>query len=318
MVKRKKMKLRWQAKLGILLIILLIGITIGGIKLFNIYRYRQSYEYKLLQIEYNLDDSATLIANLTNEELDEILTRDFNSNIVKFAKEKYFLFRNLDRYLDYLADNNELEYNIIVSLINVQRDHEFYEYLIEADLSKDFLILINKYHYIEKDFEPDDIVRASASYAYENRRLKSIAYEAFKNLADDAKLNNHTIVISSGYRTFAQQEEIWQNIYSIHGRKRADSLAARPGHSEHHSGYTIDVADFYDMNDDFGATESYGWMLENAHRFGFILRYPKDKENITGYTYEPWHFRYVGTEVASYIYKNKITFDEYWEFYLAK
>jgi len=318
MAKRRKLKLRRQAKLGLLLIIVLIGLIIGGSKLFSEYRYRQTFEYKLMQMEYSQEDALKLIDNLSDKELIQILERDLDLNIPLFAYERYFLFRNLDRYIDYLSDNKNVEHSMVVSLVNVQRDHEFYEHLIKADTSKDYLMLINKYHYVEEDFVPEDIVRASASYAYENRRLKRRAYEAFKTLADDAKRDGHTMVISSGYRTFAQQEEVWRSIYSLQGTRRADQFAARPGHSEHHTGYAIDIADFFDLEDNFGATESYQWMIINAYRFGFILRYPKDKENITGYSYEPWHFRYVGLEVAKYIQNNNITFDEYWEFYLAK
>ena len=98
-------------------------------------------------------------------------------------------------------------------------------------------------------------------------------------------------------------------------RKAAD-YAARAASSEHETRYAIDVADFYDKNDSFKDTESYQWMLNNAHKYGFILRYPNNKTDITGFKYEPWHYRYVGVEVATEIYNQKITFDEYYMMYL--
>ena len=108
----------------------------------------------------------------------------------------------------------------------------------------------------------------------------------------------HTIVINSSYRDYNSQKEIWESRKDLYGTRKADEYAARPGYSEHQTGYAIDVSDYYDVNDEFGKTDSFLWMKENCYKYGFILRYPEDKEDITGYSYEPWHYRYVGKDAA--------------------
>ena len=105
-----------------------------------------------------------------------------------------------------------------------------------------------------------------------------------------------------------------KNLYnyyvSIDGIEEADTYSARPGFSEHQTGLAVDIANInktlIEEND-----KEFTWLKNNAHKYGFILRYQKNAEKITGYIYEPWHYRYVGTELASYIYSNNITYDEY-------
>ena len=149
------------------------------------------------------------------------------------------------------------------------------------------------------------------------KNVTAVSFDDLKQIVlNDAKKEGHTIVINSSYRDYESQEDIWETRKSLYGTKKADEYAARPGYSEHQTGYAVDVADFNDVNDKFGNTKSYIWMKENAHKYGFILRYPKDKEDITGYSYEPWHYRYVGKEIASKIYNENITFDEYYAYYI--
>ena len=314
----KKVKLKKQAKLGVVLVVLLIIGSIAGVKLYKDYQYRQTYEYKLLELEYKLEDTKILIKKLTEPQLDEILTKKHDANLVVLVNEKYFLYRNLPRYLEYLAKHESLALNEIITLVNVKRDREFYEEPAATDTAKGILMLVNKYHNLDKDYNTDKIVKVSSTYAYAGNSLHEEAYTAFKELAEEAKLSGYTIVLTSSYRSYHSQEELWTDYKNSTTQKRADQYAARAGHSEHQTGYAIDVADFYDTNDKFGETEAFIWMQENAHLFGFILRYPKEKENITGYAYEPWHYRYLGKEEAAKVYAEKITFDEYYEFYLAK
>ena len=141
---------------------------------------------------------------------------------------------------------------------------------------------------------------------------------AFEELAKNAKKEGYTILIVSSYRTYQDQEDVWKDYKASFGTKKADAYAARAGSSEHETGLAIDVADYNDKNDKFEATESFKWMQTNAHKYGYILRYPKGKENITGYSYEPWHYRYVGIDTATKVYNEGITYDEYYEYYLKK
>ena len=132
-----------------------------------------------------------------------------------------------------------------------------------------------------------------------------------------AKESNLKIVISSGYRSYNEQKETYDSYVERYGAKKADTLAARPGYSEHETGLALDITTGGATKDTFDTTDEFKWLQENSYKFGFILRYPKGKEKITGFDYEPWHYRYVGLDLAEKIYKEGITFDEYYAYYLA-
>ena len=290
----------------------------GGIRLINELQYRQTYEYKLVQLSYSDKAAKFLSKKLNDKELDDLLKRKYDENIYKLANEKYFMYKNLDRYLEYINQNRKAQIETIVPLVNVNRDKVFYDDAIKTDISKKELMLVNKYHGLSEDYNPENLVKVGSRYAYEGHRIIEEVYQAFKDLADEARGEGYTIVINSSYRSFSSQNSLWQAIRSNQGTRVADQRSARAGFSEHQTGYAIDVADFYDTGNDFGKTEAYKWMIENSYKFGFILRYPKHAENITGYSYEPWHYRYIGKEMAKKVYDEGITFDEYYAFYLDR
>lgn len=306
------MKLKKNVKIIIVLIIILSISLIG----YKRYTYINSYDYKLLQVGYSDNEINILKIELTTKDLDKLLLEEYNESLVKFISEKYFIYSNLNRYLKYREDHENLEYNEIVTIVNVNRDREYYTDVIKTDTNKGHLMLVNKYFQLDKDYTPKDIIKASGVYAYANNSLSEEAYMAFKKLNKAATDSGYTILINSSYRDFKSQDDIWTKRKDYYGEDFADKYAARAGHSEHQTAYAIDVADFYDVNDKFGDTEAFIWMRDNSHKYGFILRYPKGKENITGYSYEPWHYRYVGIDVASVIYNENITFDEYYAYYI--
>ncbi|MDD2409665.1 MAG: M15 family metallopeptidase [Bacilli bacterium] len=315
---KKKLKIKKQAKKKLIIFILIIIISVGGFKLFNDYLYRQTYEYKLLQINYSLNEIKIIEEEFNDKQIDTLLTKEYNPNLTKIISDKYFIYNNLNRYLNYYNENKDIDLNKVISLINVNRDNAFYEKPIKTNYKDEKLMLVNKYYYLDKDYEPENIITTTGTYSYANNSLNEETYNAYQELYNAAKIDGHTILIVSSYRNFEYQEELWNERKELYGTRKADEYAARAGHSEHQTGYAVDVADFYDVNDKFGDTESYIWMKENAHKYGFILRYPKDKEDITGYSYEPWHYRYVGKEIANKIYQENITFDEYYAYYLDK
>lgn len=122
-------------------------------------------------------------------------------------------------------------------------------------------------------------------------------------LKDGAKLN-----IISGFRSYDYQEKIYKIYIKEFGEKKTNTFSAKPGHSEHQTGLAIDICE--DSDQFIGSKEDI-WLQQNAHKFGFIIRYPKGKEHITGYKYEPWHLRYVGRKHAKKIYCGNITLEEY-------
>lgn len=134
---------------------------------------------------------------------------------------------------------------------------------------------------------------------------------AFDKMVAAATLEGLKIWLSSGYRSYGAQNRIYNNYVKRDGKEKADTYSARPGHSEHQSGLAFDVNQ---INDTFNNSPEAIWLSNNCYKYGLILRYPKDKSDVTGYKYESWHFRYVGVELATKLYNNGdwITLEEYY------
>ena len=131
-----------------------------------------------------------------------------------------------------------------------------------------------------------------------------------------ARKDGMNIRVISAYRSYTYQENLYNNYVKSDGVEMADTYSARAGYSEHQTGLVVDVTRAFDDFNNFENTNEYNWMLENAHNYGFILRYPKNKEKITTYSFEAWHYRYVGIELAQKIKASSLTFDEYYARYL--
>jgi D-alanyl-D-alanine carboxypeptidase len=138
--------------------------------------------------------------------------------------------------------------------------------------------------------------------------LDSEASEAFNSMAAQAWSEGITLWICSGYRSYSEQETLFEGYASQRGLSEADSVSARPGYSEHQSGLCMDVntTDF-----SFAGTAEAQWLEEHCAEYGFIIRFPEGKESITGYEYEPWHIRYVGVEAAQAIMSQGLCLEEY-------
>lgn len=204
-----------------------------------------------------------------------------------------------------------------------------YEYAIDIDqyldsIYSENLLLVNKQHTIGESYAPTSL--ASVSYArYDNVKMDTVAEKALCAFLKEAYYYGYTdVTVTSAYRSYSSQQ--WYFNYYIEeemktGKSRSDAEAvvltysARPGTSEHQTGLCIDMHNLPAANQSFGNTEAGKWLAANAHRFGFILRFPQGKENITGYTYEPWHFRFVGIKHASIIYEQGLCLEEYLEMY---
>lgn len=178
-----------------------------------------------------------------------------------------------------------------------------------ADTSLGILILVNKKHILPPGYRPYDLVPLDERY---NRSVMNLlrheAATAFSLMCRKAEEDSIFLWNISAYRSDTVQRQLYDNAVERRGVYRADRVSARPGHSEHQTGLT---ADFNSTHGSFSRTPQAAWLRQHAHLFGFIERYPRHKENITGYDHEPWHFRYVGVEAATTIYTNKLTLEEY-------
>ncbi|MED1002658.1 M15 family metallopeptidase [Bacillus mobilis] len=177
--------------------------------------------------------------------------------------------------------------------------------------------VVNKEYGLPEDYKPEDLVVPNVPFSFsgtlEKSYLRKEAAEALERLFDLAKKEGIELNAVSGFRSYDYQKNLYANNVKRKGQEHTDRFSAKPGHSEHQTGLTMDVSSKSANNElelTFANTKEGKWLKENAYRAGFIIRYPKGKEGITGYAYEPWHIRYVG-DIAESIYKKKLTLEEF-------
>ena len=225
--------------------------------------------------------------------------------------EKYPFFKKEleDEYQKYQQKTN-LSIRQSILNVNIGLNHPFYENTKKTKRN-DLLMIINKYNYVDKDYLPNNLIEVT-KYSKDGVTLNSDAYNSFLLMAEAIEKENLHLRIISGYRSFNYQENLYNNYLKYDSQEKVDSYSARPGFSEHHTGLAIDVDNTTTDFNHFQITREFNWMQDNAYKYGFILRYPLGKEKITGYKYEPWHYRYVGKDIAKYIHDNEITYEEYY------
>ena len=179
----------------------------------------------------------------------------------------------------------------------------------------DLLVLVNKYYTVSMDYEPTDMVTIDNKYGtYTDMEMKADAYEAYKKLYDAAKAEGFDLKLCSTMRSYNTQKTLYNNSLANRGRETTNVRSAYPGRSEHHTGLALDVTSAnmgWGLSQEFINYPDGQWINDHCHEYGFIVRYPKGKTDITGYAYEPWHLRYVGIDVATYIMANDLTLEEY-------
>lgn len=314
MVKRKKLNIK---KLSIFLgvVLLIIILIILGIKsIINEKELKNSIEYKLNEVGYSTNEIDIIKNSLNNEEIFSLLNIKYNTNTIKFIKDKYFIFNNLDKYIEY-SKNNDEDSSLVVAKVNTKASTGWYSTIYETDTSKNELMLVNKFYKLDETYTPE-LTSVSLTYAYEGKKVSKLIYDNLINLLENARENDYKLVVSQGYRSYSDQSEAYNDILNSSGESYADKIASRPGHSDYQTGLSVDIKPYNTLVDDPSTNPDHEWLVNNAYKYGFILRYPMDKEEITGFSYDAWRFRYVGLEAAKIIYEENITFDEYYEYYI--
>ena len=265
----------------------------------------------------NNDIPINSVINLVNKDIDQV-TMTYSSDIDEFVTQDYFKSSNLIRYTNYKSKNNNLSYKDIITNVNSNLDYAYYTNVQSVDHSKGDLILVNKYYQLDSSYVPANLVTIGANYGYQ-QQLKKEAYDAFVKMADAASKEGLYLYIRSPYRSYNVQLNLYQSYVNNNGKTEADTYSARAGFSEHQTGLAIDVMAKASASSNLGVFEStkeFTWIKEHCYEYGYILRYPKGKEYITGYIYEPWHYRYVGVDVAKKIKELNITYEEYYEYFV--
>jgi zinc D-Ala-D-Ala carboxypeptidase len=273
---------------------------------------------------YKEADLLRLSKVLTEDEFDVIIEQDIHAkDLMPYLDHSEF---NFYHYHAYEQIRQTYQFNPIQTINYFNHPHmmtNFYQSIKPALFTDTLLMLVNKNYHLDKDFIPSDLVYLKDMNllipADINRNyLKAEVYQQLKRLFIEARRRDFMLFMSSGYRSYYTQESIY-NRYILENRQ-ADLFSAKPGHSEHQTGLAVDVTsravDFM-LIEAFENTLEGQFIKHHAHEFGFIIRYPKEKEHITGYQYEPWHLRYVGVDVATKIYHEQITLEEYLFKYVA-
>ena len=176
------------------------------------------------------------------------------------------------------------------------------------------LILVNKECGLDKTYIPDNLILSNSKYK-DNILVDKSLLDNFNKMKQDMENEGYFIDIMSGYRDYLYQENIYNKLIAEKGFAYAFRNIAKPGYSEHQTGLAIDICVYKNnkcyIEHDIEDTSEDIWLRNNAYKYGFILRYPKNREDITGYNYEPWHYRYVGIDIAKFMFYNNLTLEEY-------
>ena len=269
---------------------------------------------KLIEIGYSNFDINIILNHGDNDEVKRFTQREKIKYLEEFFFIEYAKLDNYDRYLNYSYETGEDEETTVLH-VNLNMDEPEYENaLMIEDFSLD--MLVNKRRGLNENFIPDDLVKIDEKYTSDKFFASKVAIDAFIKMHDDALKEGYEIIINSAYRSYNDQQDISDLYLKTYGQNYVNNYVARPGFTEHKTGLAFDIGSR--KVNVFANSEEYKWMQENCYKYGFILRFPKKYESITGFRNEPWHYRYVGKEIAKYIYEKNITLEEYYVTVLDK
>lgn len=305
--KKKKKKLNIYLYLDILLVIVLIaGLTFIILNHNN----GKSPNNENTNNNNNVEnkENNTIEEDPIEKEKKEKLKKLNNIN----EKLDFFKMDYIDRYIAYKEKNPDLDDETIVVYVNIGLDNSFYTNVQDSPDKYTNTVLCNKYYFLGNDYVPKDLVEISSAYSSGGKKMTKEAAKAFEDMAKAAKQAGYNVRAVSTYRSYDYQTNLYNNYASKDGKEKADTYSARAGYSEHQTGLAVDVDNVKTTYTKFGDTKEFIWMKENSYKYGFILRYTKETEFITGYMNEPWHYRYVGLEIAKYIHEHPMTYEEYY------
>lgn len=271
---------------------------------------------KLLKLGYSNSNINIILSHGSNEDVSEFVKKGKVRYLEEFYSYDFAKLKYYDKYVDYSDETGEDELETIIR-VNLELDKEDY---VDSVLVSDFSIdmLVNKRRHLAEDFIPSDIATIDSKYANgDDLQCSRLAYNAFIQMYNDAEAAGYSLIINSAYRSYQDQLDTMDLYRDTYGQSYVDKYVAKAGYSEHQTGLAFDIGSR--NNKIFANSKEYGWMLENAYKYGFILRFDKRYEDYTKFRSEPWHFRYVGKSIAKYIYEhNNMSLEEYYVMFLDK
>jgi D-alanyl-D-alanine carboxypeptidase len=265
----------------------------------------------LLDKKYSIDD-INLIEKINNKTMYDYLIENKIDDLKEYSKVEIFKPDRIERYIKNKQDN----YEDTVLYVNMDRDKAYFE---DPNEIKDYNtnMIVNKHNKLDENFEPE-LVKLDKCVGddEEEHYLSKEAKEAYDKLCDAITSEGYHLGVTSSYRSYKDQTDVYNYYLRNNGQSYVDKYVATPGYSEHQTGLALDVKST--ISSPFKTTREYTWMINNAYKYGFILRYPEEKLDILGYNYESWHYRYVGEEAAKIIQEKGLIYEEYYALYIDK
>lgn len=269
---------------------------------------------QLIDKGYAKEDIASLSAH--EDYIEYLLANDYNAAYIELMDVSFFRINHIERYVAYRqVHTDQSAYTTVLSVEN-NLDYPFYENTTEVTNADQLLVIVNKYNYLSDAYQPEDLVTISDFSTLAGRegtvygRKEAVEQLDVMNYAMEEAINSH-VEISTAYRSYGYQKQLYDGYVASMGESEADKISARPGFSEHQTGLAFDCRADGGSLEEFYTSNQYQWLVENAHKYGFIIRYQENIVWITGYSAEEWHLRYVGIDAATYIYENQIALEEY-------
>lgn len=347
MKKRKKMKRSFKVIIFLLLIIVVIigynylnksnKTTIFGNKMIDYVQklgiYDEKYKNEYADIKLNDNDNfkeilttflpkgysgkeINYLFKLSDKNIEYLKESDYK-DISNYYEYKNFDAANIDRYNKYKEENNSYSYKDVVTYVNIKLDLPVYTDTLQVEDENSLFVLVNKYNHLPKNYKPSDLVYLDGAYG-NSVPVREVLKDSFLKLQEAAKKEiNINLMPTTAFRDEAFQTTLYNKYVASDGVKEADTYSARPGYSEHQTGLAIDLKNTA-LSDIRLTDDNYEWLENNSYKYGFIIRFPKAKEFITGYQFENWHIRYVGLEAAKTIHDEDLTLEEYVDLYITK
>ena len=268
---------------------------------------------KMIEKKYSNSDINIILSHGNDEEVTEFVKRDRVRYLEEFFGLSYAKLKYYDRYVQYSDETGEDE-NTSVLHVNLDMDKEIYKDPTIIDRFSETM-LVNKRRTLTKDYQPENLVKIPNELASsDDLSISKVVLDAFTSMAKDGEKEGMNLYITSAYRSYEEQEELVQHYQNLYGENYVQKYVALPGFSEHQTGLAIDIGSR--SSSIFASSKEYDWVLNHAYQYGFILRYTKKYEDLTGFREEAWHYRYVGKKIASYIHSHDMSYEEYYVTFL--
>ena len=227
----------------------------------------------------------------------------------KIHAKKFFILSFITLSIVFISSCGDSYYNNTYNELTTE-----IETTKKLTLSEELGVNINDYNLMLVNIDnPIGEYEPKLAEAYKNRMFDERAVDYLRQFIEDGRSEGIQIYLSSTYRSFSTQKMLYEKKVSEYGEEVAKTIVLPPGTSEHQTGLCADITDIYRefKTKKLENTDTFKWLYKNCEKYGFILRYPKDKEDVTKVIYEPWHFRYVGVNAAKYIKENNLCLEEF-------